>query len=197
MVFYIEYILLIIIVVLLYILFNVKEGFNHKGDGFIADTSKHNKPDDRPRGNRRAEKRENEIIYAAQESYNIAEVTSRFLIGIPYNIMAQIFQMTAELIGPILLSIGDIVNSILEVIRDGMIKPIFKMVKKMFKQWLYFMKHIPEYIKKSGKLAIDLTKKISTFFLNIFKILFKIPTNGLTWALNLQDKMMSSMDTAS
>jgi hypothetical protein len=196
MVFYIEYILLIIIVVLLFILFNVKEGFNHKGDGFIADTSNPNKPD-KPRGNRRANKRKNEIIYAAQESYEIAAVTSKFLIGMPYNIMAQILQMTADIIGPMLSAIGEIAESILEVIRDGMIKPIVKMVKTMFKKWLYVMKNIPEYIKKSGKIAVDLTKKISTFFLNIFKILFKIPTNGLTWALDLQDKIMSSMDTAS
>jgi len=197
---YLEYLLLSIIIILVYILscklidiYNVDkvnrviEGFEHIGKAVVAENTKHISV------GKLTNKREDSVIAAGQSSYFIAADVSKVFIKTPYKIMNNIWEFFKSLLKPMLDFAHDLYKTFSDILLHSIIRPIIKQIKKVFRMWLHFIKHLPENIKKMFNIGFSYVEKMTTFGVNIFKILIKIPEGGLMYAINLENKVLDSM----
>ena len=162
---YLEYFLIIIIIILVYILFqkfNHKEGFEHIGDGYI---SKKPKPQ-RERGQdqqNNVDVKEQEIIDATKVTYNLADKFAYMVIKMPYDILSQGVVLLTQLIqqiNAIIQPLKDFVQQMFNILKR-LVKQIFDQFMKAFKQWFSIMRNLPDFIKKYLTMAVDFFISVS------------------------------------
>jgi hypothetical protein len=193
---YLEYFLVLVIIILVYMVITKiienKEGFKHIGDGFIADKPKYLHQNNR-RKKTKFDKQEEQVIEATKATYKISAQSAKIVINMPYRILYRIGKFYVENIKPMTDFFISIASAFYNAIADSIFKPMYRQAKKMFFLWLNIMRNMPAYIKQTAAKIVNIISQISTFWLNMVKMMVKIPESGLMFAINAQDSVLSTM----
>ena len=168
---YLEYLLLLIIIILVYILYDKindnKEGFEHIGNGFIA--AKPKKKEANVDG--KTDTREEEIIIAAQTTYNVAEMFAQLLIQKPWQIISQGVNTLIEFvknINEMLKPIWDFIQQMFNILKK-IVNQIYGQFAKAFKQGFAILRNLPAFMKKYANMAINFINKMINQLIQILE----------------------------
>jgi phage-related protein len=169
---YLEYILLAIIIILVYILINKitvkKEGFEHNGNGFIA--AKPNK-EKNIKENEKLDEKEEVVVTTVKTSYKIAELFAFMIIRKPWEILSQGITIIIDFVknlNEILQPIKDFIQQMFNIFKK-IVKQIYNQFAKGFKQIFTILRNMPAFIKKYANIAINFMNKLITQLISILE----------------------------
>ena len=199
---YLDYLLYIIILILFYILMNkiiqnenphlvkqYKEGFEHKGKGFIAGKSKKTEAEE-------AEKPDSQWIITIKTFYRIAADVAIILIKMPYKFLSQGVNMIIEFIQ----NINEMLKPMYDFIRQmGRIavriaKQFYAIFSKIFKQVFNILRNMPAFIKQYATIAINFISTMVEQTINMLTSFFNLFQNILNKILEIPQKFFDIMN---
>lgn len=191
----------IIIIVLFCILMNKiisnenshKEGFEHRGKGFIAGKKK---KIEEVEGE---EKPDSQTVIAVKTTYRIAADLAIIIIKMPYKILNKGVDMVIEFIqnlNEMLKPIYAFINQMLKVVQR-VFKQFYDIFMKVFKQYFAILSDLPAFIQKYANVAIDFINTMVTQVIDMLTKFFDLFQNILNQLLEIPQKFFSIMNQMS
>jgi len=195
---YLDYLLYIVVIVLFYFLMEKiidnenKEGFEHRGKGFIAGKSKQQKKEEK-------NKPDSGWIMTIKTAYNIAAQVAIMLIKMPYKFLSQGINL--------ILTFVNNINEMLKPMYD-FAKQMGKIVQRIAKKFydiftnilgkgFEIIRNLPAFIKQYADIAINFVTMFVTQAIDMMTNFFNLFQNILNSLLALPQQFFNIMNQMS
>jgi phage-related protein len=166
-----------------------KEGFEHKGNSFIA--GKKNKNDNSDK----SEQSDSQFVLTIKTFYRIAADIAIILIKMPYKFLSQGLTLIIQLINNInetLKPMFAFINQMLKIVQR-VAKQFYNIFMKIFKQVFNILRNLPDFIKKYATIAINFINQMVNQVIDMLTSFFDLFQNVLDRILEIPQKFFSIM----
>jgi len=190
----------ILILVLFYILVNKiisnehshKEGFTHRGQGFVAEKSKKKELAEE-------EKPDSQSVIAVKTTYRIAADLAIIIIKMPYKFLSKgvdmlirFVQNLNEMLKPMFAFVSQMGKIVQRIATQ-----FYNIFKKIFKQGFSILSDLPGFIQKYVDVAIGFINKMVNKVVDMLTSFFDLFQNILNQLLEIPEKFFNIMDQMS
>ena len=194
---YLDYLLYIVLIVLFYILMEKilynenKEGFEHRGKGFIASKPKKVKNEDEDK-----EEPDSNWLISIKLFYRIAADVAIMLIKMPYKFLSKGVNMLTDFINELnemLKPMYAFVKQMGKIVQRIVVQ-IYEIFKRTFTQVFDIMRNLPAFIQKYANMGINFINTMVTKTVDMLTNFFNMFQSMLNQILEIPNQIFNIVE---